>query len=129
MNPNLHHVPGRLRVRSPRLKRNARLAETARRELGLVAGITGVRVTEVTGSITLTYDVGTLGKQDLLELLLARGWITADLLAEPASPGLAARALDLSAARAGEVLAKATVALLVEKAIERSTIALIAAVA
>jgi hypothetical protein len=121
MNPNLHHVPGRLRVRSPRLKRNARLAETARRELGLVAGITGVRVTEVTGSITLTYDVGTLGKQDLLELLLARGWITADLLAEPSSPG--------SAARAGEVLAKATVALLVEKAIERSTIALIAAIA
>lgn len=126
MSPNLHHVPGRLRVRSPRLKRNAALVEASRRELSVVPGITGVRVNEVTGSITLTYDPALLGKQRLLELLLARGWISADLLVEPAAPGLAGRVLDRSAARAGEVLAKATVALLVEKAIERALIVALA---
>jgi hypothetical protein len=126
MNPNLHHVPGRLRVRSPRVKRNAALAEAARRELGQVAGVTGVRVNEVTGSITLTYEPGTLGKQDLLERLHGRGWIGAELLVEPAAPGIAGRLLDVSAARAGQVLAKATLGLLIEKAIERAVIAAMA---
>jgi len=52
----IHHVPGRLRIRTPLLKRDDGHAKAAEEFLQSIEGATSVRANIVTGSIILTYE-------------------------------------------------------------------------
>lgn len=131
MNPDFHHIPGRLRVRAPRLKRDERAAATVRAQLERLPGVTSARVNVVTGSVTVTYDREAPVGDQVIDALAESGYVAREIV-EEAGAGLdaaASRALDISASRAGEVLARATFGFVVEKVIERSALALIGAIA
>lgn len=121
-NTYLHHVPGRLRVRTPRVKRNEAEARSVREYIEVVEGVEAVDVNTLTGSITVKYDARRLSAAALLHVLCQGGYC--DPSATPGHDGY----LQLAAARAGHVVGKMVFGMVVEKAVERSAMALIAAI-
>jgi len=117
----IHHVPGRLRVKTPAVKRNETQARLARETLEGTEGITAIDVNVVTGSIVINYDhrVGDGGA--ILDLLRERGYITR----VPSSKGIS---VFPNEAGVGQKVTDIVVSKLVETVLERSATALIAAI-
>jgi copper chaperone CopZ len=68
-----HHVPGRLRVKLPDLKRDPAAAERVERLLKELTGVTAVKVTPLTGSVVVLYDSGQTAHDRILALLQDQG--------------------------------------------------------
>lgn len=118
----IHHVPGRLRLRTPRLKRDAQRAAAAEALVQTIEGVTEVRANSVTGSLTVAYQRDVVSADAILEALAQRGYYEPELVQH------ADRQLPAMAARAGDVLGKALFGMVLEKAVERSAFALIGAI-
>lgn len=73
----VHFVPGRVRIKLPRLKGEARLAQEVQRALVAIPGIQEVEVSALTGSVLVLYDV------DLPEMLNLESLAPLLALAEP----------------------------------------------
>ena len=65
----LHNIPGRIRAKTPLLKGNGKRAAIVQQNLSSVSGIKDCVVSTVTGSITITYDVGTISRAEVLSIL------------------------------------------------------------
>ncbi|MCS6786418.1 MAG: hypothetical protein NZ524_05230 [Thiobacillaceae bacterium] len=118
MSPYIHHVPGRLRVKSPGLKRNPHAAQEAVRYLQQVEGVMHTEANPVTGSLLIHYDHNRVAAQTLLNSLRSLGHLP---------PGQVPP-LPLQGPGWGQQLSDRIVQKLVETALERSATALIAAV-
>ncbi|TVR98964.1 MAG: heavy-metal-associated domain-containing protein [Rhodospirillales bacterium] len=125
MSRYVHHVPGRLRIRTPAIKRRPEAAETARRCLSAIDGVIAAEASALTGSITLRYDPARIGHQDLVGVLRGHGYAAHDIAATGTAP--AAGASDGVANQLVETAAKTVAVVLLEKLIERSTVAVIGA--
>jgi hypothetical protein len=122
----VHHVPGRLRVKAPALKRNPALAARTCSRVTAVEGVSGADANPVTGSLIVTYDPLRVDPRVLLQRLAEDGVIRRNVgLPEPDQAGLDVGRL---AAGATGNLGNALVGVLVEKLVERSALALVAAV-
>jgi hypothetical protein len=118
----IHHVPGRLRIRTPRLKRDPGRAEAAEACALGIEGVTAARANTVTGSLTLTYQRDGVEAETILQALAERGYYQPELVQH------ADHQLPAMAGRAGDMLGKALFGMAVEKAVERSAFALIGAI-
>ncbi|MFN3324194.1 MAG: HMA2 domain-containing protein [Bryobacteraceae bacterium] len=121
----VHHVPGRLRVRSVLVKKNEYTASEVKRLMEAMPGVRSASTNTLTGSVTIAYDGAVIDRDTLLGVLREKGYLTEhDHVCTPAcqSAGPALR-IEVS----GKV-AKVVAAYVVEKAVERSVAALIAAV-
>ncbi|EXJ14215.1 HMA2 domain-containing protein [Imhoffiella purpurea] len=114
MSHSIHHVPGRLRVRSNAFRCRPEEAREAQSRLASMEGVTQVRLNAHAGSITVNYDTDRLSKQTLLEAMK-------DLGCAPVAP----RASHAAASKAGEMFGKALVGAIVNKAVERSAFKLV----
>ncbi len=56
MTSYVHHLPGRLRLKLPALKRNAAYAQALQTSLSTVPGVLAVRANTLTGSLLISYD-------------------------------------------------------------------------
>jgi len=124
----LHHLPGRLRVRCATLKRNPRRAADATRLLEMLQGIESLEVNPLTGSLTISYDRDQIDGPQIMAALHRHGYCRQHetptaLPSEPATP----RVLDKIIGNAGSTVGKMVLGMLVEKAVERSAVALIGA--
>ncbi len=117
----LHSVPGRLRVKTPRVKGNESRAEDVRRMLLAMEGVADVSINTVTGSILVQYDSGRVNHRELLEAL-REGNIFDSSKAVNSDQYIYAASL-----KAGSILKKALVGTLVDKALEGSAFSLLAA--
>lgn len=119
MSTYIHHVPGRLRIKSPRLKRNAHAAEQTRDHIESLHGVHSTEVNTVTGSLLIKYDSSLVGGQTLLNTLRSLGHLmphhTHDEI-HYQGPGI------------GQKVSDTVVNKLLETVIERSATALIAAI-
>ncbi len=70
----MHHVPGRMRIRSEAVKGNEPRALEAERLLRAVAGVRSVRANTVTGSIVIEYQPGLADLAALAQMLHERGF-------------------------------------------------------
>ena len=61
-----HAVPGRIRLRIPRIKNDCDYAANVRVRLGALPGITSVEANPVTGSVVVTYDDAETSLPDLV---------------------------------------------------------------
>jgi hypothetical protein len=77
----VHHVPGRLRLRSGAIKDNDHACERARRKLAEIEGITSVTANSCTGSLLLQYDIAAVPPCNIAAVLASHG-ITTRLLVE-----------------------------------------------
>ena len=71
----LHHIPGRLRVKTPLMKRNPNLAEEVQGLLQPVKGIHSVVINPVTGSILVEYSAELTGSASILNILKKSGYL------------------------------------------------------
>lgn len=117
----IHHVPGRLRVRTPKLKRDDGCAKAAEQLLQSIEGVRSVRANTTTGSITLMYERDTVDSSTILRALEQHGYY------HPETVQHADVQWHEMAARTGDKLSKTLFGFVVEKAFERSAVALIGA--
>lgn len=122
----LHHIPGRLRVRSAAVKRDKDCASVLTQMLSGRPGIASVKTNTTTGSILVNYNAATLDAKTLLDLLGEWGFVSET--APPvnrAKPPAAVKSPEATMVR--QALARAVIGFAVEKAVERSMMALMAA--
>jgi len=70
----IHNVPGRLRVKSPAVRKNQGAADEIRRILGTMNGIAVVEINLLTGSILINYNPKTMQYKDIVSLLQRKGY-------------------------------------------------------
>ncbi len=70
----LHHVPGRLRVRTPQIKGNEKKALDAQSLLKAIQGIQSTVTNTVTGSIIVHYDPKTVDAEAITSILTQFGY-------------------------------------------------------
>ncbi|MEO5336523.1 MAG: heavy-metal-associated domain-containing protein [Magnetospirillum sp. WYHS-4] len=119
----VHHVPGRLRVRLASVKRNERRARRVSALLEELPGVESVEISTVTGSVTVVYDQAETDASHLFQALRREGHMNSEI----AASGEPDNWQDL-ASKAGENFGKFMLGMAVEKVIERSAVALVAAI-
>lgn len=119
MSHYIHHVPGRLRVKSPSLKRNEQHALQTKKHIDGVHGVLASEFNSVTGSLVIKYDTSLVGAHTLLDSLRDLGHV------HPHQPVPAAHSAGMTVTQR---ISDTVVNKLVETVIERSATALIAAV-
>lgn len=117
----IHHVPGRLRIRSPLLKRDNERAKAAEEFLQSIEGVSSVRANTVTGSIILTYERDIVSSEAILDAAAQRGYYRPEAVQH-----VDGQLHDLTARTSG-TLGKLLFGFVVKEAVERSAVALIGA--
>jgi CheY-specific phosphatase CheX len=112
-----HLVPGRLRIKLARLKRNDSGARIAERRLCAIVGVRNVTANTLTGSVVVRFDPALAKVSSILDALKALGLM--DSAAQPMIEGLA----PVSTAPLADKLAKRAL----ETLVERCALALVAA--
>ena len=69
MTDYLHHVPGRLRIRSRTLRGDTASRNAALRKLRALSGVRSVRHNAKAGSVTVCYDIRVADPDGILELI------------------------------------------------------------
>jgi hypothetical protein len=118
----LHHVTGRVRARTPALKRNPVGAERILKLFAPVDGVLFVEVKTLTGSVTVFYDPGEIEVARIIEMLCTTGYLDLAKLIP------AERSLDLAASRAGQVLARAAAGLVIDRLLGSTPLGILAAI-
>jgi copper chaperone CopZ len=119
----IHHVPGRLRVRTAVVKRNERQATAVKALLQSTEGVRTVAVNPLTGSVTVHYDEKTTNPSALMDVLNRQGYplgqtsLSAVAQASPAAS---------TNSQLGRALAATAATFLVKTAVEYSLRALVA---
>lgn len=119
----LHHTPGRLRIKSPSIKRNPPAAAAAIQLVESQEGVMSCNVSTVTGSVLILYDQTTIAVDALLGLLKDGGYIERSTVLNQAD-----RKLEKALSGAGEVVLKAMAMAVVEQVARRSALALVGAI-
>jgi hypothetical protein len=128
----MHELPGRLRVRCPLLRKNTEKTTAIRDSLVSTCGVKSVTVNPTTGSFTVYYDQDRTSGTELLAILEKHGCHREAIpTAEPiytrtGMPIAVVRGRALSS-RSPQI-GKAVAGYVIEKAIERSLLALVGAV-
>lgn len=69
MTDYLHHVPGRLRIRSKVFRCDTASRNMALRKLQALEGVSRVRLNQKAGSVTISYDTDVTGAEDIVGFL------------------------------------------------------------
>jgi hypothetical protein len=121
MSHYIHHVPGRLRLKTPCLRRNEAEARRARQWLESMEGVLASEVNTLTGSVIIKYDTEAVSAQALLNGLRGRGYLTGET-------GLPNSEIVVGGKTVAHKITDTFVSKVVETVVERSAVALIAAV-
>lgn len=117
-----HHVPGRLRIRSRRIKNQPAAADAVQQLMRSVPGVQAALANTLTGSVTIHYDVATTA-DSLVGVLHAHGYIQ-----DPSIPQSQPSLPNGEGADVAGRIASRLAGAVAEKAVERAVFAMIAAV-
>lgn len=115
MSHYIHHIPGRLRVRSAAFRCSAHRGEAAREHLLALDGVEAVQINPRAGSLTVNYDPARLTQSEVLATLERLGCLRAG------------RRTDNGVHQAGALFGKALVSAVVQRAVEQSARSLVGA--
>jgi cation transport ATPase len=116
----MHNVPGRLRIKSPLLKRKSGAADELKKTLSTMQGIAAVDFNPTTGSLLINYNHRTTSHQDIVRLLERKGYF------DSAKATTNDQYINTAAEKTGRVIGKVALGLAVEKAFEGSALSLLA---
>ncbi|HVK93625.1 MAG TPA: hypothetical protein VM571_02745 [Noviherbaspirillum sp.] len=117
-----HHISGRLRTRYPQLKSNPTRARAAEAAIRNIHGVISVEASTITGSLLIRYDAHAPQREALLDTLYRTKQQLGLIQAPQPSAPVPTVPKSVAATLADKVLG-----MTVEKCIERSTFALLAA--
>ena len=115
----IHNVPGRLRIKSPLLRRNSAGADEVRKALSTIQGIATVDFKMTTGSLVVYYDRRATSPEDIIGLLERKGYF--DRTKATTDEGY----IHTAAEKTGRIVGKAALGIAIEKAFEGSALSLI----
>ena len=126
MSREIHHIPGRLRLRSTMTRRFPGRAQALGEHFAALPGVHATHISSRTGSLTVHYDPAALDPADLNRMVVAAVPVHGDVvpvsapIVPPASSGS-------KLTKAGAVFGKAAFDVFVAKALERSVVSVLAA--
>ena len=120
MNYYVHDVPGRLRIKTPMVKRSRSSARDVEGLIKQLRGINSIIVNFTTGSVVVLYDREIISSNLILNTLENEG------LFDSSKAGSCDQYINESASKAGQVLGKILFGALVEKAFEGSALSYLA---
>lgn len=115
----MHSVPGRLRIKTPFIKNKDLNTKHVEKFLGQVRGIQSIVTNQRTGSIVINYDPQKLAQQALLDILCTRG------IFDSSKAVTNDQFIQNSALKAGNVVYKAFLGVIVEQVLQGSPLALL----
>ncbi|MGO9377163.1 MAG: HMA2 domain-containing protein [Dissulfurispiraceae bacterium] len=74
----IHNTPGRLRIKSPIIRRNENASYEVRKILGATNGIATVDANLTTGSLLINYNPKVIKHDDIIDLLQRKGYFDKD---------------------------------------------------
>jgi len=113
MHHSIHHVPGRLRVRSTAFRCRPGTVDSIQERLRSLDGVEHIRFNQAAGSLAIHYDPARLDHHRLLEMLKDTGCTRVPSASEAVI------------SKAGALFGKALVGAVVNKAVERSAFRLV----
>ena len=119
MSHYIHNVPGRLRVKSPAVKRNQDAADEIKKSLSTLQGIATVDINLTTGSILVNYNAKTIHHEDIVRLLQRKGYF------DPSKAINNDEYIHQAASKAGDVVGRAIFGTFIETALEGSALSLL----
>jgi Heavy metal associated domain 2 len=122
----IHHVPGRLRIQTARLKADWQLAQAACDRAIAIEGVVEVRANSLTGSLTIGYNREHLTPAALWEQLRERDLVSGPLPITN-ERGVTRAELTVPALGSGRGLFGLVAGVVLEKLLERSALALVSA--
>jgi Heavy metal associated domain 2 len=130
MSHYLHHVPGRLRLKTRSLKNSSAKAAEVQTLFKQLPGIEAIELNLLTGSMLVRYDAARITSAQILGFLVANSVITS---IPEARPRPAAKLLDGSmrasiAENLAQRVARSLADFVLEKVLQRAALALISAV-
>jgi len=117
----IHNVPGRLRLKSPIIKKNGNLADEIRKTLSTMNGIATVDINLTTGSLLVNYNPKTTSHKDIISILQRKGYFDATRATTNE------QYIHHVASKAGHIVGKAVLGAFVQEALEGSAFSLLAA--
>ena len=121
MNQYVHHVPGRLRIRVPSVKGNIAEANSLEKRIRAQHGIKSVQTNPLTGSVLIHYDPATASVPTLSRMMVCSA------APEPARRTVLAVPSVSTSQRITTRIAAAAIGHVMEMAMERAAVALVAA--
>ncbi len=118
----LHHVPGRLRIKTPSVKGCPARAREIEGKLGTIRGVTMVSANIITGSILITYDSASVNRDDILNVLSREGYF--DYTKAATQDHVFEKKLE----KTGQALGKAILGMAIGKMFEGTPLALLTAI-
>ncbi len=70
----IHHLPGRLRIWLPEVRRNHALSHQALRKVRTISGVNAAQASVITGSLLISYSPCTTSRQHIVTTLKAAGF-------------------------------------------------------
>ena len=116
----MHNVPGRLRVKSPLLKRNSAAVDELKKSLSTVQGIATIDFNPTTGSLLINYNHRTTNADDIIRLLERKGYF------DRSKATTNEVYIHTAAKNTGRLVGKAVLGMAIEKAFEGSALSLLA---
>lgn len=120
MNYYVHDVPGRLRIKTPMVKRSRSSARDVEGLIKQLRGINSIIVNFTTGSVVVLYDREIINSNLILNTLENEG------LFDSSKAGSCDQYINEAASKAGQVLGKILFGAFVEKAFEGSALSYLA---
>jgi hypothetical protein len=122
----IHHVPGRLRLQTPRLKGDGLAAEAARNDASAIPGVSEAHASAVTGSLIITYDKREVTPATLWQALCERGLVSGPL---PIREGAAVTRAQVGPAAGtnDKDVIELVAGIILDRLLERSAVALVGA--
>ena len=117
----MHETPGRVRIKIPTLKRRPTEAERLRNLLGTVEGIRTVTTNSITGSLIVTFDDTTIHSDGIIDILSREDYL------DPSKGIYCEQRMSNVVNNVGNVLSKALVGLVVDRALQGTRLAFISA--
>ncbi len=70
----IHDMPGRLRVKSPKIRKNRNVGDEVQKLIGMTDGVDSVAVNLLTGSLLINYNPRVTRNDELINLLQEKGY-------------------------------------------------------
>jgi copper chaperone CopZ len=115
-----HSTPGRLRIKTPIIKRNPVEIDKVRGLLQSLPAVDAFDINAVTGSITINYTDCATDPESILNVLKEKGYFKASLIKEQEDP------IETVVSKVGTTVGRALVGAFVEKAFEGSMFSFLA---
>lgn len=116
----MHNVPGRLRIKSPILKRNSGAGDEVKKALSSIQGVAAVDFNPMTGSLLINYNHKTTKHEDIVALLERKGYF------DRTKATTNGKYIHAAAEKTGRLIGKAALGMAIEKAFEGSALSLLA---